>query len=62
MARKVIQISESVENDTWGMSALCDDGSIYVGSWKQETNVEGRFLCNRFQWDKLPDVPQDNVE
>ena len=50
--RKIIQISECVASDDryaspWNMSALCDDGTVWIRS-----DVNG-------DWVRLPDIPQD---
>lgn len=50
--RKVIQISESTTYAegytglTWGVTALCNDGSMWIGSFDTA-------------WERLPDIPQD---
>ena len=53
--RKVIQISESMTSDDryaspWNMTALCDDGSLWVIS-----------TCDG-GWTRLPDIPQDGCD
>ena len=56
MARKIIQISESVTPETpyhacfWSLTALCDDGTL----WNKSSIKE--------PWEQIPNVPQDNEE
>ncbi|HDR1413952.1 hypothetical protein AB6W71_10970 [Pasteurella multocida] len=54
--RKIIQISESSSMSSnpyghfWGLSALCDDGSIWA--------LDGISK----EWTRLPDIPQDEQQ
>lgn len=53
--RKIIQISECVASDDryaspWNMSALCDDGTVWIRS---DVNSD---------WVRLPDIPQDGCD
>lgn len=56
--RKVIQICESFagneDGKNWILSALCDDGTIFTGSFGGCDGV--------FKWHKIPDVPQVDAE
>lgn len=50
--RKIVQISESMTSDEryvspWNLSALCDDGTVWIRS---DVNSD---------WVRLPDIPQD---
>ena len=50
--RKIIQISECIASDDryaspWNLSALCDDGTVWIRS---DVNSD---------WVRLPDIPQD---
>ncbi|WP_233139349.1 hypothetical protein [Aggregatibacter actinomycetemcomitans] len=60
MARKIIQICESSMcsdsfGDSWNLSALCDDGTVWVID-----GVKGLDGLNR-KWVQLPDIPQDKT-
>ena len=53
--RKIIQISECVASDDryvspWNLSALCDDGTVWIRS---DVNSD---------WVRLPDIPQDGCD
>jgi hypothetical protein len=49
--RKIIQISESIsDTSSWGVTALCDDGTLWSGSY---------FSTEEFRWKQLPNVPQE---
>ena len=55
--RKIIQVSPYYN----GVVALCDDGSVWAGSYvriKAETPEEYGEWCDVFKWNRLPDVPQ----
>ncbi|WP_226396037.1 hypothetical protein [Haemophilus sp. Marseille-Q0026] len=51
--RKIIQITATASPDSyskqhvWDCTALCDDGSLWL-------------LANFQEWQRLPDIPQDN--
>ena len=42
--RKVIQITESCNQDQWNITALCDDGTMFTSSGSK--------------WKEMDDVPQ----
>ncbi|WP_109078438.1 hypothetical protein [Aggregatibacter kilianii] len=59
MARKIIQICESAMcgesfGDLWNLSALCDDGSVWIIGGLRD------FNGNPCKWVRMPDIPQDD--
>mgnify|MGYP000597071409 CR=1 FL=1 len=51
--RKIIQIATDADaGDWWSLSALCDDGSVWMLK-----PADGRLT-----WERLPDIPQDETE
>ncbi|MGY4677634.1 hypothetical protein ACWIT3_07875 [Pasteurella sp. P03HT] len=59
--RKIIQICESTITsssfgDSWNLSALCDDGTVWV--------IDGiaDYSGKPKEWVRVPDIPQDEPQ
>lgn len=50
--RRPVQIE--VSPNSRGIYALCDDGAIFIGRWREEPNDKARMV-----WERLPSLPQD---